>query len=83
MFTVITYDIKDDKRRNKVLDELKNYGNHVQYSVFECDITEAQIAELQSRVAVMINPREDSVLYYYLCRTCMSKCEIQGREKTA
>ena len=82
MFIVISYDITDDRRRTKVLDELKNYGNHIQYSVFECDITEAQIAELQSRIAVIINPKEDSVLYYRLCRSCISRCDVQGREKT-
>ncbi|HEX3034366.1 MAG TPA: CRISPR-associated endonuclease Cas2 [Thermodesulfobacteriota bacterium] len=83
MFIVISYDITDNKRRNKVLDKLKNYGNHVQYSVFECDITEAQISQLQNRIAVIINPRKDSVLYYYMCRACMGKCEVQGRDKTA
>ena len=81
MFIVISYDITDDRRRNKVLDELKNYGNHVQYSVFECDITGTQIAELQSRIRVIINHKEDSVLYYRLCKTCMNRCEVQGREK--
>ena len=36
MFILVTYDIKDDKKRNKVCNILKDYGNRVQYSVFEC-----------------------------------------------
>ncbi|RKY04682.1 CRISPR-associated endonuclease Cas2 [Candidatus Poribacteria bacterium] len=79
MFVVVSYDIRDDKRRQKICDELKNYGDHVQYSVFECDLTEEQIKELQSRLGKLINRRQDSIRYYFLCGRCASRIQIQGR----
>jgi len=34
------YDIPSDKRRKKVSDLLEGYGQRVQYSVFECVLTQ-------------------------------------------
>jgi len=82
MFVVVSYDIKDDKRRNKVCDELKNYGEHVQYSVFECDISQVQIKKLQTDLSKLINRRQDSIRYYFLCQKCLDKVVIQGRKST-
>jgi CRISPR-associated protein Cas2 len=81
MFLVISYDITDDRRRDRVHQELKNYGTWVQYSVFECELTWEQTRVVQSRIGELINPRTDSVRYYYLCQSCIVKCEAQGREK--
>ena len=35
MFTAVSYDVVDDKRRTRVLKLLRGYGTYVQYSVFE------------------------------------------------
>ena len=43
---VISYDITDTKRRNKIFKVLKNYGEHKQYSVFECDISKKRFDAL-------------------------------------
>ncbi len=61
MFVVVNYDIEDNKRRSKVCDELKNYGEHIQYSVFECDISQVQIKKLQMDLNKIINKRQDSI----------------------
>ena len=37
---VISYDISENKIRNKVAKILEGYGKRIQYSVFECDIDE-------------------------------------------
>jgi CRISPR-associated protein Cas2 len=78
MFIVISYDITDDKRRARVYEELKDHGAWVQYSVFECDLTAEQIKRLQATLAKLLNPRQDSIRYYYLCQSCVVKCEVQG-----
>ncbi|RMG50241.1 MAG: CRISPR-associated endonuclease Cas2 [Acidobacteria bacterium] len=78
MFIVISYDITDDRRRTRVFEALKDYGTWVQYSVFECELTADDIARLQAMLAGLINPREDSIRYYYLCRGCLRRCEVQG-----
>ena len=78
MFVTVSYDIGDDGRRNKVCNELKNYGERVQYSVFECDLNSAQTKELQGKLGTLINRRQDSIRYYFLCKGCMEKVSIQG-----
>jgi CRISPR-associated protein Cas2 len=80
MFVVVSYDIEDNKRRSKVCNELKNYGEHVQYSVFECDISQIQIKKLQTDLKKNINQRQDSIRYYFLCQKCLDKIIIQGRK---
>ena len=39
---LVSYDIADDKRLKQVFKVCKNYGNHLQYSVFECDLNPAE-----------------------------------------
>lgn len=75
----MSYDIKDDDRRNKVCNELKNLGNHVQYSVFECDLNKDQIKDLQGRLGNFIKKNEDSIRYYFLCGSCLARMRIQGK----
>ncbi|MEW6376162.1 MAG: CRISPR-associated endonuclease Cas2, partial [Thermodesulfobacteriota bacterium] len=36
MFYVVSYDIPDDQRRIKIAKILEDFGDRVQYSVFEC-----------------------------------------------
>ena len=36
---LVCYDIADDKRLRKIFKLCRNWGNHVQFSVFECDLT--------------------------------------------
>lgn len=50
MFMVVTYDISDDARRLRVAKELENWGERTQFSVFECELTEAQEATLLERL---------------------------------
>ncbi len=48
-YIVVSYDIPEDKRRTKIHSVLKSYGQWMQLSVFECNITSAQYAKLRSR----------------------------------
>jgi CRISPR-associated protein Cas2 len=80
MFVVISYDISEDKRRTKIHKILKSYGQWMQYSVFECDLTNTQYAKLRSRLAKIIKPKEDSVRFYTLCACCQPKVERIGGE---
>ena len=43
---VISYDIAGDKLRNKIAKVLLGYGRRVQYSVFECRISQKRFEEL-------------------------------------
>lgn len=80
MFFVVSYDISDDKRRNKIHGILKSYGQWVQLSVFECDLTKTQYAKLRSRLSKLIKSDSDSIRFYFLCGCCEGKIERIGGE---
>jgi CRISPR-associated protein Cas2 len=81
MNVVITYDISEDKRRTKIHKVLKSYGQWMQFSVFECDLTETQYARLRSRLSKLIKPDQDSIRFYFLCACCKDKVERIGGEQ--
>lgn len=79
MYLVISYDIKDDKRRLKVHKTLKDYGLWVQYSVFECHVTKVQYLYLRHRLKQLLDDdEEDSIRFYRLCEQCKQKIERIG-----
>lgn len=81
MNVVVSYDISEDKRRTKIHNVLKSYGQWVQYSVFECQLTNTQYAKLRSRLNRLIKPDTDSVQFYFLCACCFGKIERIGGEQ--
>lgn len=78
MFFIVSYDIQDDRRRTKVMKTLKNYGQWVQYSVFECDLDEADYLKLRARLSKFISDEEDSVRFYFLCEKDVRRIERLG-----
>lgn len=82
MFMVVTYDISDDARRLRVAKELENWGERTQFSVFECELTEAQEATLLERLRA-ICLEGDALRVYRLCRACVGRCEIVGGKELA
>lgn len=64
---VVGFDICEPKRLRKVSRELGNFGTRVQKSVFECHLTDAEMEELQRRLALLIVEDEDRIHYYKLC----------------
>lgn len=80
MFVVISYDISEDKRRTKIHSLLKSYGQWMQYSLFECDLTKAQYVKLRDRASKLIKPETDSIRFYFLCQCCHGKVERIGGE---
>jgi len=79
MFFLVSYDICDTKRLPKIAKLMERYGVRVQYSVFECDLTERQHQELQRRLLRLMNPEEDSVRFYRLCDSCREEIAILGQ----
>jgi CRISPR-associated endonuclease Cas2 len=51
MFLVVAYDVTHDRRRTRVVKILKNYGERVQYSVFECrNLSSRQLEKMQKEI---------------------------------
>jgi CRISPR-associated protein Cas2 len=80
-FYVIAYDIPEDKRRTRVHNVLRGFGRWTQYSLFEAWLTKKQMLILQQRLARHLKASEDSVRFYSLCTSCVSKTETVGGEK--
>lgn len=78
MFTIISYDVVDDKRRTKVMKLLKGYGVRVQYSVFECDITAVQLSGVERELRGIIDMNTDSVRCYLLDAEAVRRIKIVG-----
>lgn len=70
-FVLVVYDISVDRRRTRLHTALLDFGTPVQYSVFECWLTKAQVSQLLIRVRKIIRPRKDHVRFYYLCGACV------------
>jgi CRISPR-associated protein Cas2 len=82
MFILVSYDIIDNKRRLKIANTLLDFGGErVQYSVFECYITDRNFERLQARLAKLMNKEEDSIRIYALCETCRPKALRLGVAK--
>jgi len=71
MLVLVTYDVRTEtpagrKRLRRVAKACLDYGQRVQYSVFECDVDPAQWTALRARLAGLIDPEEDSLRFYML-----------------
>lgn len=79
MLLVISYDIADDARRQRVSSTLLDYGVRVQYSVFECHLNRMQQEQLLMRLNKIIDPARDSVRAYRLCEICRERATVAGK----
>ena len=72
-FYVVVYDISHDRRRARLHNRLQDYGSPVQYSVFECILTAAELTKMKKMIRRTIKEREDQVRIYHLCEGCVRK----------
>jgi len=81
MLYLVSYDIVDTKQRTKLAKKLLNFGRRVQYSVFECDLTGEQLAELKKQALPFVDLEKDSLRIYRLCENCLQNLESFGVKK--
>jgi len=78
MFFIVSYDIVDNKKRTKLSKKLCNYGQRVQYSVFECSLNKSQYQEMVKETLKFVDLEKDSLRIYKLCRDCRKKITSYG-----
>ncbi|MBI5674986.1 MAG: CRISPR-associated endonuclease Cas2 [Nitrospirae bacterium] len=78
MFYIVSYDIPDDKTRNKVAKVMLDFGARVQYSVFECNMDDKLLEKMTQKISKIISD-EDSVRIYTLCGKCDKFVKIFGK----
>jgi len=87
MMVLITYDVNTEtkegrKRLNKVAKQCVNYGVRVQNSVFECAMDMAKWREVKQILLNIIDPKTDSLRFYYLGDNYKNKIEHVGAKYT-
>jgi CRISPR-associated protein Cas2 len=82
MMVLVSYDVaindNGQKRLRRVAKACKNFGQRVQYSVFECDVDPAQWTMLRQRLIDEIIPETDSLRFYYLGSNWKRRVEHVG-----
>ncbi|MCY4141218.1 MAG: CRISPR-associated endonuclease Cas2 [Rhodobacteraceae bacterium] len=83
MLVLVTYDVNTieaggKKRLRKVARTCVDYGQRVQFSVFEIEVDPAQWIKLKSKLEAIIKPEFDSLRYYYLGANWTRRVEHVG-----
>ena len=86
MFVLVSYDVSTidpggPRRLRRVAKACKDYGQRVQYSVFECLVDPAQWAVLRQRLIDIIDQEEDSLRFYFLGANWRRRVEHVGAKK--
>lgn len=77
-YDVATVDQEGQRRLRRVAQVCKNYGQRVQYSVFECILDPAQWTRMRQRLIDVINPDQDSLRFYFLGANWQKRVEHVG-----
>ncbi|MBN2439290.1 MAG: CRISPR-associated endonuclease Cas2 [Deltaproteobacteria bacterium] len=87
MMVLISYDVslKDvggSRRLRRVAKICQNYGQRVQYSVFECLVDPAQWTALRQQLIDEIDKTQDSLRFYLLGANWRRRVEHIGAKET-
>jgi len=83
MFVLVSYDVKTEdgdglRRLRRIAKACQDYGQRVQYSVFECIVDPAQWTKLRARLLREMNSEEDSLRFYFLGSNWQRRVEHVG-----
>lgn len=83
MLVLVTYDVSTleeggRKRLRRVAKACQDFGQRVQFSVFEIEVDPAQWTKLKARLEEIIRPEHDSLRYYYLGSNWARRVEHVG-----
>lgn len=87
MFVLVSYDVKTSeeggaRRLRRVAKVCKDYGQRVQYSVFECIVDPAQWTMMRQKLIDEIEENSDSLRFYFLGSNWKHKVEHIGAKQT-
>jgi len=83
MMVLVSYDVASDetsgaRRLRRVARACQDYGQRVQYSVFEIEVDPAQWTQLRARLLSEIDPERDSLRFYFLGSNWKRRIEHVG-----
>lgn len=87
MMVLISYDVCTTSsagrtRLRKVAKECQNHAQRVQNSVFEADLDYSAFLRLKDKLLRLIDPKQDSLRFYYLGNNWEKKVEHIGAKQT-
>lgn len=86
MLVLVTYDVASGpggaKRLRRVARICEDYGQRVQFSVFECEVDPANWTSMRARLIETINPETDSLRFYFLGREWRRRVEHLGAKSS-
>jgi CRISPR-associated protein Cas2 len=88
MLVLVTYDVSTIEadgaaRLRRVAKACRDFGQRVQFSVFEIEVDPAQWIALKARLERLIKPEHDSLRYYYLGANWQRRVEHVGAKPAA
>ena len=60
---IVCYDIADPKRLRNVFKKMRAWGDHLQFSVFECQLRPVDLVRLPADLVDIIHHDQDQVLF--------------------
>ena len=60
---LVCYDISDEKRLRQVHKLMRGFGDHLQYSVFECQLTPMDLVRCRNALSKIIHHEQGQVLF--------------------
>jgi len=88
MLVLVTYDVSltdaaGPKRLRRISRACQDFGQRVQYSVFEIEVDPAQWTKLRARLEAIIDLKKDSLRYYFLGANWQRRVEHVGAKPAA
>ena len=77
-FLMIAFDVGDDRRRYRVVRALRDYGDRVQKSVFECRLRPPERRALLARLDRLIDAETDRLHVFDLPDSYVARIEVLG-----
>jgi len=77
---LVSYDITENRLRNRAARILLDYGTRIQYSVFELvDLPEPAWKQCERRLRALKLGPNDSIRMYFLCKPCARGARVLGK----
>ena len=88
MMVLVSYDVVTEspggkRRLRKVAKTCLNFGQRVQFSVFECLVDPAQWTVLRDQLTEIIDKEKDSLRFYFLGSNWQRRVEHVGAKNVA
>lgn len=83
MLVLVSYDVSTEtaegrRRLRRISKACTDFGQRVQFSVFECEVSPAQWTILRQKLLDTMNPKTDSLRFYFLGSNWERRIEHHG-----